>query len=114
MDILPFHDSFRSPVTVETSELALVLLDGGGHAVGEVLPAVRDHVPGVGAVRVEDKPMVKGVSTKFCGNFHNISRKLLLPLLLVKVPFRSMWTSILISGRDHGLSVEIQSVNVCL
>ena len=45
-DILPFHDSFRSPVTVETSELALVLLDGGGHAVGEVLPAVRDHVPG--------------------------------------------------------------------
>ena len=109
MDILPFHDSFRSPVTVETSELALVLLDGGGHAVGEVLPAVRDHVPGGGAVRVEDKPMVKGVSTKFCGNFHNISRKLLLPLLLVKVPFRSMWTSILISGRDHGLSVEIQS-----
>ena len=109
MDILPFHDSFRSPVTVETSELALVLLDGGGHAVGEVLPAVRDHVPGVGAVRVKDKPMVKGVSTKFCGNFHNISRKLLLPLLLVKVPFRSMWTSILISGRDHGLSVEIQS-----
>ena len=109
MDILPFHDSFRSPVTVETSELALVLLDGGGHAVGEVLPAVRDHVPGVGTVRVEDKPMVKGVSTKFCGNFHNISRKLLLPLLLVKVPFRSMWTSILISGRDHGLSVEIQS-----
>ena len=46
MDILPFHDCFRSPVTVETSELALVLLDGGGHAVGEVLPAVRDHVPG--------------------------------------------------------------------
>ena len=46
MDILPFHDSFRSPVTVETSELALVLLDGGGHAVGEVLPAVCDHVPG--------------------------------------------------------------------
>ena len=70
VDILPFHDSFRSPVTVETSELALVLLDGGGHAVGEVLPAVRDHVPGVGTVRVEDKPMVKGVSTKFCGNFH--------------------------------------------
>ena len=65
MDILPFHDCFRSPVTVETSELALVLLDGGGHAVGEVLPAVRDHVPGVGAVRVEDKPMVKGVSTNF-------------------------------------------------
>ena len=65
MDILPFHDSFRSPVTVETSELALVLLDGGGHAVGEVLPAVRDHVPGVGTVRVKDKPMVKGVSTNF-------------------------------------------------
>ena len=49
------------------------------------------------------------VSTKVRGNFHNISRKLLQPLLLVKVRFRSMWTSILISGRDHGLLVEIQS-----
>ena len=57
MDTLPFHDSFRSPVTVETSELALVLLNGGSHAVGEVLPAVRDHVPGV-----NNKPMVKGVN----------------------------------------------------
>ena len=57
VDTLPFHDSFRSPVTVETSELALVLLNGGGHAVGEVLPAVRDHVPGV-----KNKPMVKGAN----------------------------------------------------
>ena len=65
MDILPFHDSFRSPVTVETSELALVLLDGGGHAVGEVLPAVRYHVPGVGTVRVKDKSMVKVCQQNF-------------------------------------------------
>ena len=42
----PLHDCLSSSVAVQTTELALLFLDGLGHAVGEVLPAVCDHVPG--------------------------------------------------------------------
>ena len=48
MDIvLPFHDSFgfHRLVAVKATELAFVLLDCRRHTVGQVLPAVSDHVP---------------------------------------------------------------------
>ena len=43
----PFHDSFgfHRLVAVQAPELALVLFYRRRHAVGQVLPAVRDHVP---------------------------------------------------------------------
>ena len=46
LSLSPLHDRLSSPVTVQPSELALVLLDSLGHTVGEVLPAVGNHVPG--------------------------------------------------------------------
>ena len=42
----PLHDGLGAPVTVQASELALVLLHCGCNTIGEVLPAVCDHVPG--------------------------------------------------------------------
>ena len=42
----PLHDCLSPPVAVQSPELAPVFPDSLGHAVGEVLPAVRDHVPG--------------------------------------------------------------------
>ena len=45
----PFHDCFSSSVAVQSSEFSLLLLHNSCYTVGEVLPAVRDHVPGVGA-----------------------------------------------------------------
>ena len=41
----PLHDGLCAPVAVESAELAAAL-HRGGHAVGEVLPAVGDDVPG--------------------------------------------------------------------
>ena len=40
----PLHDRLCAPVAVESTELAAAL-HRGGHAVGEVLPAVGDEVP---------------------------------------------------------------------
>ena len=42
---LPFHYRFCSSVTVQSSEFALPL-NSCSNTVGEVLPAVRDNVPG--------------------------------------------------------------------
>ena len=42
---LPFHDWFCSSVTVQASKFALSL-NSCSNTVGEVLPAVRDNVPG--------------------------------------------------------------------
>merc|ERR1712013_326166 len=42
---LPFHDRFCSSVTVQASKFALSL-NSCSNTVGEVLPAVRDNVPG--------------------------------------------------------------------
>ena len=46
LSLSPLHHRLSSPVTVQPTELPLVFLDSLGHTVGEVLPAVRDHVPG--------------------------------------------------------------------
>ena len=42
----PLHHCLSSSVAVQTPELPLVLLHSLGDTVGEILPAVRDHVPG--------------------------------------------------------------------
>ena len=42
----PLHHCLSSSVAVQAPELPLVLLDSLGDTVGEVLPAVGDHVPG--------------------------------------------------------------------
>ena len=42
----PLHDCLRPPVAVQSPELSPMFPDSLGHAVGEVLPAVSDHVPG--------------------------------------------------------------------
>ena len=41
----PFHDCFSSSVAVQSSEFSLLLLHNSCHTVGEVLPAICDHVP---------------------------------------------------------------------
>ena len=45
MELPPFHDRFCAPVAVEPPELALAL-HRCRNAVGEVLPAIGDYVPG--------------------------------------------------------------------